>query len=284
ASFVALARATLPHGMLGVMVAATFAATMGAADSAINWIPAVVARGVCVAAAKRINGREPADRSQLIVGRVAVAAMGVLAIWIAFNMERCGGAFDTYLRASSLYAAPLYIPMMLGLVYKRTPWWSGMASFGGGVVAVFLVSVVANLSQGMPADSFGALFQDIRVNILGLEMTRYELNSLAGIVASGLVFFVSSLWYERSTRHRPALLALVRDLATPAYASEEVEIDVRGFRAYRIAGLLAIALALMLAVMALPAIGGDGAAVNLVGAVLSAGVGTLLVVMSNRQL
>jgi Na+/proline symporter len=269
--------------MLGVMVAAIFAATMSSADSSINWMAAVVTKDVYVPISNRVRGADPSDRSQLIVGRASVAVMGVLAIWIAFNMERFGGAFDTYLRATSLYAAPMYIPMMLGLVYTRTPFWSGMASFGGGVVAVIAVSVAANLTLGLPADSFGALFQDIRITVLTLDMTRYELNTFAGIFASAGIFFASSLWYERSTKYRPTLLALVRDLATPAYADNE-EIDVRGFRAYRIAGILALGLGFVLVVMAVPAAGAAGARINFAGAALASAVGGLLIWMSTRQL
>ncbi len=283
ASFVTLALTTLPHGMLGIMVAAIFAATMSSADSAINWMAAVVTKDVYVPIKKRLGHVEPSDRNQMIVGRVSVAVMGIIAIWIAFNMDRFGGAFDTYLRANSLYSAPMFIPIMLGLVFRKTPWWSGMAAFGFGVLCVVLGGIIANRSLGLPAATFGDLFQDIRLTILGVEMTRYELNTLVGIAGASVAFFGSAAFFKRSRKYRETLAAFDVDLRTPAH-DDGGPLDLRGFRAYRIAGVLAIALGSALLIIAFPAAAGEGTHLNIIAGTLGIVIGFALIRLTRKQL
>jgi hypothetical protein len=197
AAFVTLALTVLPHGMLGIMVAAIFAASMSSVDTSFNWIAAVLTKDVFNPLSRYFRDRDPSEKVQLWFGKGSVLVLGLLAIAIALSMEKFGGAFQVYLRANSLYSPPMFIPVLLGLVYTRTPWWSGMVAFGGGVAAVLVFSVIANLAAGMPVDSFGSIFTDINLTILGIEMSRYEINTFVGIIAATLVFFGSALWFRR---------------------------------------------------------------------------------------
>jgi Na+/proline symporter len=270
----------LPHGLVGIMVAAIFAATMSSADSTFNWMAAVVTKDVYVPLAHRLRGHVPSERVQLFVGKTSVAVMGVIAIWVALNMERFGGAFDVYLRANSLYSPSMFIPVMLGLVYTRTPWWSGMTAFGGGVLAVLGVSIIANLSQGMPVDSFGAIFTNIELTLLGIDMGRYELNTLTGILASTLCFFGSALFNKRSGAFAERITSLEHDLRTPAFA-QGVKLDLRGLQSYRLAGRLSVLIGGMLLLMAIPTLG-EGGGLNLIAGVLAIALGVVVVVWAGK--
>ncbi len=273
ASFVTLAMAVLPHGMLGVMVAAIFAATMSSVDTTINWLSAVVTHDAYVPIARRLGGRTPSDRAQLLFARGAVALMGCFAVWMALTMEQYGGAFDVYLRADSLYRPAMFVPLMLGLLITRTPWWSGMASFGAGVLAIFVAAAAANLSQGLPARSFGDFFTPLTVTVAGMEMGRYEMNTLVGVSVSTLVFLGSML-----VRHRPPWFAarveaLETDLRTPVVDAGGA-VDLRGLRAYLLAGRLAMVLGVMLALFAV--FQADGRILNAVGAALATALGGVI--------
>ncbi|HMB93973.1 MAG TPA: hypothetical protein VKP65_24195, partial [Rhodothermales bacterium] len=280
AAFVTLALTVLPHGLVGIMVAAIFAATMSSADSTFNWMAAVVTKDVYVPISHRLGGHVPSERVQLFVGKSSVAVMGIIAIWVALNMERFGGAFDVYLRANSLYSPSMFIPVMLGLVYTRTPWWSGMVAFGGGVLAVLGVSIIANLSQGMPVDSFGGIFTNIELQVLGIDMGRYELNTLTGILASTLCFFGSALFNKRSGAFAERITSLEHDLHTPAFA-QGVKLDLRGLQSYRLAGRLSVLIGGMLLLMAIPTFG-EGGGLNLIAGLLAIGLGAAVVVWAGR--
>jgi solute:Na+ symporter, SSS family len=281
AAFVTLAMTILPHGMLGIMVAAIFAATMSSADTTFNWLAAVVTKDVFVPVHQRLSGRDASERLQLRVGKTSVAVMGVLAIWIALNMERFGGAFDVYLRANSLYSAPMFIPVILGLVFTRTPWWSGMVAFGVGVLAVLTASIAANVIVGMPVNSFGAIFANINLTVLGVEMGRYELNTMSGVIASTACFFGSAVFSRREGAFKQRIESLEHDLRTPATAEGE-KLDLRGIYAYRLAGILAIVIGTMLIAMVVPTWTTGGAPLNFIAGVLAMVLGILVVVGATR--
>ena len=279
AAFVTLALSILPHGMLGIMVAAIFAATMSSADTTFNWLAAVLTKDVYVPIRRALKGAEPSERRQLLVGKLSVAVMGLLAIWIALSMGRFGGAFDVFLKANSLYSPPMFIPVILGLVYTRTPWWSGMACFGIGVLAILVAAYAANVSLGLPVDVLGVLFSDIRLNIFGTELGRYELNTLVGTVASTTCFIGSAFFHKREGSFAVRIEALERDLRTPAL-DEVVRLDLRALQAYRLAGWLAVVIGAVLWIFA--AGGGRGALLNLLAGALALGVGGAIIVGERR--
>ncbi len=282
AAFVTLALSILPHGLAGIMVAAIFAATMSSVDTMFNWMAAVVTKDLYVPLAKRITGNEPTEKRQLIVGRSSVAMMGILAIYVALQMNQFGGSFDTYLRALSLYGPSMFIPVMLGLVYTKTPWWSGMAALGGGVLAVILANIAANINQGLEVSAFGDLFTDVSVTVVGIELTRYEINVLAGVITSSAIFFISALFDKREGAFKDRITSLEHDLQTVANTSTG-KMDRRGFLAYRLAAWLAVAIGAMLVFFFLIRPGSSGSVLNLIGGLISSGIG-LLVVMWLRRL
>jgi hypothetical protein len=228
-----------------------------------------------------MKGREPSEKAQLLFGKSSVAIMGVIAIWIALNMGTFGGAFDVYLRADSLYKPSMFVPVILGLVYTRTPWWSGMAAFGAGIVAIFVVSVIANGSQGIPVDSFGSIFTQINVSVFGIGMGRYELNTLTGVGVSAITFFISSFFKERKGLFAERIASLERDLRTPAHDTTAL-MDIRGARAYLFAGRLAVVIGGLLILLAIPT-AGEGGILNVVTGVLSIGLGILVVSLTRRM-
>jgi SSS family solute:Na+ symporter len=278
ASFVTLALSILPHGMLGVMVAAILAATMSSVDTTFNWLAAVLTKDAYVPLAKRWVGREPSDRAQLTFGKTSVAVMGVIAVWIALNMGKFGGAFDVYLRADSLYKPSMFVPVMLGLIYTRTPWWSGMVAFGAGVGAILIVGGMANLANGIPLESIGSIFEPLKVTVLGIDLGRYEMNTLVGVGTSALVFFISAFFNRREGAFAERIESLEHDLATPAYAVPG-DVDLRGFRAYYFAGRLAVVVGGLLVLLAIPA---DAGALNAVAGLISIALGVLVVWLTRR--
>ncbi len=246
AAFVSLALTVLPHGLLGFMVAAIFAATMSSADTTFNWLAAVLTKDVYVPVKEKLGHGTPSDRRQLLFGKLSVAAMGVVAIGIALNMGRFGGAFDVYLRADSLYKAPMFVPVLLGLVYTKTPWWSAIAAFVAGVVGIVVVGMWAGIAQGQPTSTLLNIFADVRLTVFGLEMGRFELNVLVGAVVSTIAFFATSLFNTREGAFRERIEAFERDLDTPALADPGAALDLRGLRAYRLAARMGMGVGVLL--------------------------------------
>ncbi|NND71978.1 MAG: hypothetical protein HKN43_10400 [Rhodothermales bacterium] len=282
AAFVTLALGILPHGMLGIIVSAMFAATMSSADTALNWLAAVVTKDAYVPIHKRLTGSAPLEKKQLVFGKVSVATMGIIATWIAFNMEKLGGVFDVHTKATSLYSAPMFIPVIFGLLITRTPWWTGVVSFGGGVLSIIGVSLIANLGNGLPADSFASLFIDIDLVVLGMDVTRYELQMITGIVASSIIFFGSMWFTRRDGKYKERVESLEKDLQTPAYADVGVPLDLRGVRAYLLVGRLSIVIGGMLFIAAIPTMGDRAWTLNIVGGLIATAIGIATIITARR--
>jgi SSS family solute:Na+ symporter len=283
AAFVTLALDVLPHGMLGVMVAAMFAATMSSADTTFNWLAAVLTKDVFVPLSSKLRGIRPSEKTQLIVGKLSVGTMGVISIWVALVMAAFGGAFDVHVKATSLYAAPMLIPVMLGMVYTRTPWWSGMAAFGIGVLSILIVSSSVNAAQGLPYGSLSDLFLDVEITVKGLRMTRFEIQTLTGTLSSALVFIGSAAFPGRSGKFKARIEALEVDLQTPAFVDVSERVDLRGVAALRITGRLTALLGGLLLLLAVPTFGDDGWSLNLVAGFLCLLVAAGIAVLSSRQ-
>ncbi len=276
ASFVTLALAVLPHGMLGLLVAAIFAATMSSTDTLFNWLGAVLTKDIYVPLSKSISGKEPSEKTQLRVGKFFVGLLGITAIWIAFNVQRFGGAFDVYIRAESLYKTALFIPVMIGLVYTKTPWWSAIASVGAGVAGVIGVGIAATMANGVDMTTMNILLSDLRVTWMGIDMTRFEINSLVGIFFSGIVFIASAFFNKRKGSFEKRIEALELDLQTPAYADKGTKVGPEGLKAYRLMGQLAMVLGAFLIILTIFTLD-RGGWLNAVAGLLSLGIGTAVI-------
>lgn len=281
ASFVTLALAVLPHGMLGLLTAAIFAATMSSTDTLFNWLGAVLTKDVFVPVSKRLRKREPAERTQLWVGKFFVALLGVFAIWIAFNVQRFGGAFDVYMKAESLYKITLFVPVFIGLLYTRTPWWSAIAAVVAGVLTVLGVGVVAAVKSPDPVGFMTILFADIETTWFGLTLTRYELNAILGLLSSGTVFVISAFFDRRAGLFKGRIESLEKDLRTPAYADVDDRVRPEGLKAYRLMGIIAVILGLFLLILFIPT-AGDNGWLNAFTGLIAVGIGSFILITVRR--
>ncbi len=275
ASYVTLALAVLPHGMLGLLAAAIFAATMSSTDTIFNWLAAVLTKDVYVPLVSRIKGHAPAESTQLIVGKACVALLGIFAIWVAFNVKRFGGAFDVYMRAESLYKITLFVPVFIGLLFTRTPWWSAIASVTAGVIGVLGVGVFASLQSELPLGFMNILFADANVTWFRFELTRYELNAIIGLLVTTGVFIASTFFNRREGAFKNRIQSLEKDLKTPAFSEQNTALAPEGLKAYRMMGWLAIGLGGGLVLLTIPTATENGLLNGLAG-LLAIAIGVLI--------
>ena len=272
ASFVTLALAVLPHGMLGLLAAAIFAATMSSTDTLFNWLAAVLTKDVYVPVATRISGTAPSERIQLWVGKLSVACLGIIAIWVAFNVKRFGGAFDVYMKAESIYKITLFIPVFIGILFTKTPWWSAIVSVSVGVLAALVVGIFAARQSELPIGFMNILFADVKVTWLGCDLSRYELNACVGIFVTGTVFLGSAFFNKREGAFKESIESFEIDLKTPAYSDPDTKIGDEGLKAYRLMGWLAVLIGAILIPMTFFSLDRSGW-LNAVAGVLSIAIG-----------
>ncbi len=197
ASFVSLALLLLPHGMIGFVVSAILSATLGQANDAFNWLAATVTRDIIVPLRRRLSGKETSQRGQLKLAWVTMTTVGVLGVAVAFYIPRFGGAFTFALQYYSLIAA-FQMPVALGMIFRRTPWWSGIASCSAAL-AVAITLMVIGL---WPEHAFAR-------------------NIISEAITASLVFLISARWFRADDPKNANLLELERDLATPMIVEDE---------------------------------------------------------------
>ncbi|MBI3112430.1 MAG: hypothetical protein HYZ01_12755 [Ignavibacteriales bacterium] len=213
ASFVSLALLLLPHGMIGFVVSAILSATLGQANDAFNWLAATLTKDMYVPAHKRMTGREPSEQKQLVVARMTMFIVGVLGIMVALYIPKLGGAFEFALQFYSLTAA-FMMPVALGILYTRTPWWSGIASCSAAIAVALLLMAFDVWSDQQP----------------------FVRNMLSESLVATLVFFGSTFWFKPDDPRNAQLQAFEKDLQTPT--EDETHHDLSGLKAYRLIGTI----------------------------------------------
>lgn len=259
ASFVSLALLLLPHGMIGFVVSAILSATLGQANDAFNWLSATLTRDVYVPLKRKFGGTEPTEAHQLLLARLTMLVVGALGTVTALYIPKLGGAFAFALEYYSLGAA-FMMPVALGMLYLKTPWWSGIASCSAAIAAALIL-----MASGLWSDQ---------------AFTR---NMLSESVAATAVFFGSAFWYRKGDPKNQKLLALERDLQLPVIA-EKASFDPSGFHVYRLLGQVCIVLGSVLGLCVfLPSSPVSPSTINLVAGVFLLLLGVLLVYSARER-
>jgi Na+/proline symporter len=214
-SYVAVCQATMPAGMIGLLVSGIFAATMSSMDSGLNRNA-----GIFVKNFYQPVLRPAAAEGELVrAGRWTTAVMGVLIILAGLNFSRLHniGLFDLMLQFGTLVAVPYSLPLTLGVLFPRTPAWAGWST-------TFLCLGVSLLC----------------VNFFGPEWLAHLLHRGAlapgqaayWTVASGLVanivigtawFLASRWWWSRTAAPaRRRIDAFARRMETPVDFAREI--------------------------------------------------------------
>src|SRR5580704_397436 len=138
----------LPHGLIGVMLAAMFSATMANLSAQFNLKSAILSKDLYQALLRKNAG----DRELLIAGWVSTFFIGGATTVIAAIMAGSGqSVFQIMLTFNTLMSLAYGPPALLGLAVRRTPPWSGLASFA---VGLFLEHALRSGRHASPCATF----------------------------------------------------------------------------------------------------------------------------------
>ena len=150
----------LPHGLIGIMLAAMFSATMANLSAQFNLKSAILSKDVY----QSLIRKSATDGELLLVGWINTFLIGGTTTAIAALMAASGkSVFQIMLTFNTLISLAYGPPALLGLVIRRTPRWSGLASFMTGLVLgilgafVFHWSLIQQVAIIIPS-SFGVFF------------------------------------------------------------------------------------------------------------------------------
>lgn len=225
----------LPVGMLGLVLAAMFAATMSMLSSDYNVCASVLTNDVY----RRLVNPHASQRRLVWIGRLMTLIVGAIALVVALCIGDIGGEglFKTMVTLFSVATAPVAIPMLVGLISRRVTQTAALSGFLAG----FFAGV--SLLQFCPE----------KISIAGVVVVRETM-----ILASTTV--VTTLWMlavMRRDRHLPAergrVASFMTRLDVPIGQSEEdrlVLAEKRVFSPFRVVGIATLAIAALMCLTA----------------------------------
>jgi Na+/proline symporter len=195
-SYALAALTLLPNGLVGIMLAAMFSSTMANVSGLLNLHASIISKDIFPTLVPRKAG----EAEKLTVGWISTFGVGTTIITIAMIMALSGqSVFRVMVIFNTIMSLAYGPPALLGLVVRRTPSWSGLASFLVGLVLGMTVT-------------FG----------LGWGLVG---NVLTVVPASVAVFFLCRLFPETDPGHAARQERLSRRLDTPVDVAAEVDLS-----------------------------------------------------------
>jgi len=148
-TYAALALEFLPAGLMGLMIAAMFSATMSTLSADYNVMASVITEDVY----RRLFDPGASQRRLVLVGRLATLAVGVITVGIGMLLVTTAqrGLFEVMVTVFGLFVGPMLLPMLAGLISRRLTARGAAAGIVAGLISgVSLFSYKAWWLAGRP--------------------------------------------------------------------------------------------------------------------------------------
>ena len=156
--FATICTTVLPAGMIGMVVAAMFSATMSTLAGDFNAIAAVFTNDFYA----RMLSPNASQRAKMAVARISTLAVAAFVVALAFFVRQAQGASDLLDVVNKMFAVflpPISFPMMVGFLVRRLSRRSG------------LVGTLVGMAYGIAAFIAGAWFPVLREMVVMLPST-----------------------------------------------------------------------------------------------------------------
>lgn len=184
-AYVSVSLKLLPQGIMGLMVAAMFAATMSVLSGEYNVTAGVLTKDIY----QRVFKKDAGDRDLLWVGRLMTLFLGAMITTGALYVGGFGGAFEANKLFTGLFAIPMTVPLILGIVLKKPQPWGALATVVTGIVTGLILNARPEIS--------------------------WEAGTLIEIVVCISVFLVSGLFQNKDQVYQQNVKGLFEKLSTP---------------------------------------------------------------------
>ncbi|MGJ8562765.1 MAG: sodium:solute symporter family transporter [Alphaproteobacteria bacterium] len=214
AVYLVFARNAMPAGTVGLLLAGLFAATMSSMDSALNKNSGIFVRSIYQPFLLKRN-KAVSDASLLNLSRVLSFISGVIVIAMAlyFKSLKELSLFDLMMSLSAMVQVPILIPLIFGIIVKKTPAWAPWVTVLLGLFVSWFMKY--------------HLTPDVFANWIGLEpFTAREATDMNLILTIGAQVFITagffcatSLFYrDASDKNLSETKRFFADLNTPVIA------------------------------------------------------------------
>jgi SSS family transporter len=207
-AYVLLVTQLLPAGMVGIIMAAMFSATMAAVTGDFNAVASVLTQDVY----HRLIRPQSTEKHLLRVGRGITLGLGalttLLSLWIVFTHQQ--SLFNLMVTVLGLFMAPTLLPLLAGLVSRRLNWQGAFAGFLCGLTTGGSMLALRTWWAGA-ATIFGSSY-----NFEGVSLLANAGATILGLVAGILLFHTSTEKAEDARQFFVELDKPVQESETPA--------------------------------------------------------------------
>lgn len=263
ASYVTIALQVLPNGMIGLVVSAILAASISTLAGCYNVVSVVWTRDI-YAKYIAIN----ADTKKLmIIGRISSVIIGLLAIAVGLMLAGFSDAFKTTFTIVSLTTVAISCPIMMGMIFRRTPQWAAFAAI------ILCLITTGSIEFIVP------LINSIKPNTLCETVKNHSFEfKVFGSIFVTLATFQLSRFFYKPAKQSPATIKLFELLDKPIGEDEKSEpiVILSNLRAYKVVGLSLVAFGLPLALCKLFNVVNDPQNINLLAGLCFLGLSGLI--------
>jgi len=250
-AYVSLCLKLLPPGIMGLMIAAMFAATMSVLSAEFNVTASVLTRDIY----QRLFRKNASPRESLWVARIMTLGVGCIVSFGALYIEKLGGAFEVNQYLSGIFSIPMIIPVIMGVIFWRPQPWGALASMIVGVsLGIFLNST---------------------------DYFSWEMATLIEIIVCVTIFMGSGFFLSTDRTYNEKVKAFFIKLATPA----PIDFDDDNNIVSGLLGLYAVAFVItgaMFIVMGIPSIEATSGKLS-VGSGIICVIGALIFYQKSRS-
>ena len=270
-TYAALSLKFLPIGLMGLMIAAMFSATMSTLSGDYNVLASVITEDIY----RRLFDKDASQKRLIIVGRIATLAVGILTIVIGISLIASArkGLFEVMVTVFGLFVGPMLIPMLAGLLFRAISW--------RGAAAGIIVGFVSGLSFFLYKNFVLAGQPGIDANWLRYD---YEAISILTNFSVTIIAMVLTTVFEKKTPADTAQIdAFFERLSTPVDVTQ-THANVTGevFSPFKIIGWVTAGTGLMLIISGIVQPENVGRYVNLVSGIALVLVGAGLYQLHRR--
>lgn len=141
-AYVSVCLKLLPTGLMGLMISAMFAATMSTLSAEYNVTASVITSDIY----KRLFNPHASSKQLLLVGRASTIALGLLVTLGALFVGGFGGAFEANKLFTGLFAIPMVIPLVFGILMRKPNPSGAIAAVVGGIITGLILNAFSTIS------------------------------------------------------------------------------------------------------------------------------------------
>lgn len=217
AVYLVFAKNAMPIGTVGLLMAGLFAASMSSMDSALNKNAGIFIRSIYQPfLAKRNKIKE--DKKLLRLSQVVsfISGLGVITAALFFASLKKLSLFELMMSVSTMVQVPMMVPLVVGIVVKKTPKWAPWATIAVGFFVSWLVMNV------FTADVCAGLFGIDSLTEREIIDMNIILTVAGHVFITAGFFWATSLFYnEAKDDHKLETDRFFEDLETPYIADDQ---------------------------------------------------------------